>query len=447
MTDPGMDLGFLTRRHAIKIDSKLSVETLSLAIGELVGHENVLSASRMNNVVVCFLRTIDMANAIVECGLVIDGQFITALPLSMPSKKVMVSNVPPFISDAVLLDTLSRYGKIVSPIRKIAIASKSPLLKHVVSFRRSVYMICKELELKLNVKVDNFNYEIYVTTDTTMKCLGCGQMGHFRRDCLKTQKAIDNVLVTTAEAGGETDKAGAIEVEGAVGVVDDAVGDKPGAAQTEANGDGMDIQVATNDVLDFDAQPCPSAATSGVVNGERSADNVLNDKDDPEQASSVDPADTQVSQPSVDPPSSGETVADDEESIATDADFKEPPKTVKRKSTRSNSSANKAKKPVTDPHKSDIESENEASDCSITCSLALSGYPGQLYSADDIKSFLAKTKRAKHVRIDHYFPNVELFVEQTTKFIAQGCFVNNEVARLKRILGKLKTLLVDNVPS
>uniref|UniRef100_A0A9J7YHV5 RRM domain-containing protein n=1 Tax=Cyprinus carpio carpio TaxID=630221 RepID=A0A9J7YHV5_CYPCA len=62
--------------------------------------------------------------------------FTHVLPLSMPSKKVLLSNVPPFISDETLVRILSRYGKLVSPIKMIPIGSGSPLLKHVVSFRR-----------------------------------------------------------------------------------------------------------------------------------------------------------------------------------------------------------------------------------------------------------------------------------------------------------------------
>ncbi len=51
---------------------------------------------------------------------------------------------------------ISRYGKLVSPIKMMPIGCGSPLLKHVVSFRRLVYMILKdddELDLSLHLKV------------------------------------------------------------------------------------------------------------------------------------------------------------------------------------------------------------------------------------------------------------------------------------------------------
>ncbi len=38
---------FLTRRHGVKVDSAVNVEECSLGIGEVIGTENILSASRM----------------------------------------------------------------------------------------------------------------------------------------------------------------------------------------------------------------------------------------------------------------------------------------------------------------------------------------------------------------------------------------------------------------
>ncbi|XP_060758916.1 scavenger receptor cysteine-rich type 1 protein M130-like [Neoarius graeffei] len=189
------DFDKLTRRHAVKIASTASVEDCSLAAGEVVGYENIGSASRMNNAIVLFLKSIELANHLTETDVVIDGVFTSVVPLSKPSKKVILSNVPPFISDEVLGQTLSRYGKLVSTIKKIPIASKSPLLKHIVSFRRCVYMVLKDnkddLDLTMNVTVDNFNYVFYATT-SVMKCFGCGQTGHLVRACPDKKEDANN---------------------------------------------------------------------------------------------------------------------------------------------------------------------------------------------------------------------------------------------------------------
>lgn len=117
-TQQTQGLNTLTRRHTIKVASAVSIEACCLAVGELVGHSSVLSASRMNNATVVFLDSVEKANELVEQGIVIDGEFISVLPLSMPAKKVIISNVPPFVSDAIITQALLRYGKLVSPIKK-----------------------------------------------------------------------------------------------------------------------------------------------------------------------------------------------------------------------------------------------------------------------------------------------------------------------------------------
>ncbi|KAK3556668.1 hypothetical protein QTP70_012253, partial [Hemibagrus guttatus] len=50
---------------------------------------------------------------------------------SSPDKKVMLCNVPPFISDEAIGKELSRYGRMVSPIKKIPLGCKSPLTGHL----------------------------------------------------------------------------------------------------------------------------------------------------------------------------------------------------------------------------------------------------------------------------------------------------------------------------
>lgn len=95
-----------------------------------------------------------------------------------PAKKVSLSNVRPFIKNETLMKELSQNGKLVSPIRKVPLGCKYPLLKHVVSHRRNVLMILnnrgQDLSLAFRISVEEFDYVIFVSSDST-KWFGCGK--------------------------------------------------------------------------------------------------------------------------------------------------------------------------------------------------------------------------------------------------------------------------------
>ncbi|KAK5869138.1 hypothetical protein PBY51_010092 [Eleginops maclovinus] len=143
----------LTRQHAVKLSPPggVSVEECSLAVGAVVGYGRVKSASRMNSAVGIFLDSTEKANQLVESGIVVKGTLLPVLPLATPAKKVLISNVPPFLLNESLERELARHGQLVSPIKMIPLGCKSPHLKHVVSFRRQVLMILKKDEGELNL--------------------------------------------------------------------------------------------------------------------------------------------------------------------------------------------------------------------------------------------------------------------------------------------------------
>lgn len=73
----------LSRRHGIKLAPVMncSVEDCSLAVGEVVGFDSIMSASRMNSAVVIFLDTIEKVNRVVQSGVVIQDTFTPVMPL------------------------------------------------------------------------------------------------------------------------------------------------------------------------------------------------------------------------------------------------------------------------------------------------------------------------------------------------------------------------------
>ena len=89
----------LTREHGVRVETLYGVEGCSLLVGEIVGHNHVVSASRMNKAVVLFLSSVEKACEVIQSGIVIRGSLTPVLPLAGPSRKVILSNVPPFLSD------------------------------------------------------------------------------------------------------------------------------------------------------------------------------------------------------------------------------------------------------------------------------------------------------------------------------------------------------------
>lgn len=420
---------FLTRRHGVKVDSAISVEECSLAIGEVIGPENIISASRMNSAIVVFLKTIDLANLLVESGIVINDIFTPVLPLSTPSKKVILSNVPPFISNEVLTKMLSRYGKIVSPIKMIPIGCKSPLLKHVVSFRRYVYMILQDnlddLDLSLNFRHDEFNYVIFVTTNG-MRCFGCGETGHLIRAC---PAKLNNPANSHPPADGEkNDDARVEDMQNATTALPIVV-EAPGTSSVQNLVPIADTERVVG-VLPTDKPIEEESVVAAFAEKDKSSAVSVQSAGQENESRNGDGPAVAIEQPLSDNIEQNQCSVMDLDDCA----FKTP---QKRRLKQHHIGKQAKRMDNCDLSQTDTESESDFSECSVSCSLPQSGFSSRLYTVDDIKSFLKVTKNARKVRVEEYFPDVAQFIEKAKAFRGDGSFTNQEVYRLKKILAKL----------
>ena len=112
--------------------------------------------------------------------------YLQVSPLAVPTARVTVSGVPPFIPNEALEQELQRFGKMASGFRNVALGCKSDELKHVQSFRRQVFMFlncpAQTLDVSFRVKHGEGHYLVYASTGS-MKCYECGDVGHKRTAC------------------------------------------------------------------------------------------------------------------------------------------------------------------------------------------------------------------------------------------------------------------------
>lgn len=73
----------------------------------------------------------------------------------------------------------------------------------------------------------------------------------------------------------------------------------------------------------------------------------------------------------------------------------------------------------------------------------MSDFSVRSYDAEEIQLFLKSTKNKRGVCVQEYFPNVKQFVEKTRNLMAERCFTNKEVYRLKKLVRNVEKLKND----
>lgn len=254
--------------------------------------------------------------------------------------------MPPFISDEALQRELSRYGQLVSAIKKIA-------------------------------------------TTESMKCFGCGKVGHLVRVC-----PDKNVLNGTEDEGQSVEKESEISEVSDLSVNKEELGSSTGKSSEERvpkNDETMDVE--------FDEME------GEIFKEDEAVFKVPRVKRKLKMCEMATTSKKKAQDETVDK-SSGEVLN------ASDL--------------------------------SGSESEQEFSEVQIEEDVR-QDYSG--YSLERMKNFLQRTKGMRNVEVIDFFPDLSLFIESAKSLMKQkgeGCLSNPEVYRLKKIVQKVRPQAMNN---
>lgn len=128
-----------------------------------------------------------------ETGVWVNGAFSFVSSLVSQSVKVTISNVPPFILNSDIEKELLRFGKMASEVKMIPLRCRNEALKHVLSFRRQVFMFLDQqtLDISFRIKHESKSYMIYAST-RNLKCFECGDVGHKKITCPHNKTQTEN---------------------------------------------------------------------------------------------------------------------------------------------------------------------------------------------------------------------------------------------------------------
>lgn len=182
----------MTREHAITFNAtdNCKLRDYIIGTGSIVGPSHIKSASRISKNRICvYFDSKKVADDFVRQpgGIQINGSFIAAEKLAVPSKKLILSNVYDELPDTLILEELKRNGlKPTSRIIDIPMGLKDMEgYSHIRSFRRIVYVneiANVQIPHFIKLTYENLNYRIFVNDDEA-RCYICQETGHFSSKC------------------------------------------------------------------------------------------------------------------------------------------------------------------------------------------------------------------------------------------------------------------------
>ena len=447
-------------KHGARVaaEPRFTVEDVLLAVGEQVGHENISYGSRMNKAVVVFLKEERLVHTLVGVGITLDGGLVCVTPLALPSTRVTVSGVPPFIPNESLESELMRFGKFATGFRHVRLGCTDPRLQHVQSLRRQAFMFLSSptqtLDVSFKVKYEGAYYTVYASTGS-MKCFECGDVGHKRASCPHAHAAPRRGDAESAAPVGDDEPGTQRTADVGAGGGPRTAGGEPSAAGGEPSAAGSEPRTAWSKRLNPENVPRSPGSVLRYASGASPADSTPPPRfanGDVRKSIPTEPivSDRRESEMQAETRQSAGGIGEARESEGNNAQSSGHVDAVTREEngeSREGESQSSSVRPQDETEaeleEDDYDEEEVLQDEEVNCSqLAsfLTQKDKSLYTLKEINDFLDLTYGKHTVEVGDYFPDVARFVRSVE--VAKHKANLDELSKQKRLrLNKVLTKL------
>lgn len=175
----------------------LKIKQYLKAVGEIIGAENIIYASRLSRDRIClYLKSKDLINEITQNfdNISIDEHNLYIRPLMLRATKYYLNRVCPSIPSSYLHDKISEIGiNITSMIQREKMSNDEGEFSHIFSFRRTFYGIPEKntnIPESILLNFDQEQHRIFLSTEIK-RCTNCHKIGHLVDVC-RQKENVDN---------------------------------------------------------------------------------------------------------------------------------------------------------------------------------------------------------------------------------------------------------------